>query len=63
MNPNAYIKEKRPTEAITGLGLAGLIYGWLTDHGVDPVLAAIVAVVIAFVPTGISEGVDAARQW
>jgi hypothetical protein len=54
--------EKRPTEALTGLGLAASIYGFLTQAGVSKPLAAIVGVAIAFAPTAISEVVDAIRR-
>lgn len=51
----------RPTEAVTGLGLAAAIYGFLTQAGLEPGLAAVIAVAIAFVPAGISAGVDVVR--
>jgi|GEM_PF-3978097 len=50
--------EKRPTEAVTGLALAALIFDFLVQRGVPEIWAAIIAVVIAFVPAGISEVVD-----
>jgi hypothetical protein len=57
MSPREFL-EKRPSETQTGLGLAASIYGFLTQAGVSPTTAALVAVAIAFVPTGISEVVD-----
>lgn len=51
----------RPTEAVTGIGGATLVYGFLTQAGVSPVVAAIVAVAIAFVPAAVSEIVDVVR--
>jgi hypothetical protein len=54
--------EKRPTEAITGLGLAASIYGFLTQAGVSEPVAALVAIAIAFLPAGISEVVDVRRR-
>lgn len=62
MNILAAAIEKRPTETLTGLGLAAAIYGFLTQAGVSQGLAAIVAVVIAFVPAAVSEVVDAIRR-
>jgi hypothetical protein len=56
------ILKRRPTETASGLGLAVLIYGWLIEQGVENVLAAIVAVAVAFVPGAISAGVDKVRQ-
>jgi hypothetical protein len=52
---------RRPTEAATGLGLAAAIYGFLTQAGLEPGLAAVLAVVVAFVPAGISGVVEAVR--
>jgi hypothetical protein len=61
MTPRQFI-EHRPTETLTGLGLAASIYGFLTQAGVSEALAALVAVAIAFVPAGLSEVVDAIRR-
>lgn len=52
----------RPTETLTGLALAAAIYGFLTQASVSTVLAAIIAVAIAFVPAAISAIVDAIRD-
>jgi hypothetical protein len=60
MTPREFV-EKRPTETLTGLGLAASIYGFLTQAGVSQPVAAVVAVAIAFVPAAISEVVDAVR--
>jgi hypothetical protein len=54
--------EKRPTEALTGLGLAASIYGFLTQAGVSQQVAAIIAVAIAFAPAAVSEIVDRVRR-
>jgi hypothetical protein len=62
MNIIATALENRPTEVVTGLGLAVSIYGFLTQAGVSQEVAALVAVAIAFVPAGISEGVDRVRK-
>ena len=51
----------RPTETLTGIGLAAAVYGFLTQAGVSQPLAAIIAIVIAFVPVAISNVVDAIR--
>jgi hypothetical protein len=56
------VVQKRPTETVTGLVLAGSIYGFLTKAGVSPTVAALVAVAIAFLPAGISATVDAVRR-
>lgn len=53
--------ERRPTETLTGLGLAAAIYGFLTQAGVSQPVAALVAIGIAFVPAAISEVVDRVR--
>lgn len=55
------ILTKRPTEAVTGLALAGAVYGFLTQDGVPQVVAAIIAVAIAFGPAAVSGIVDAVR--
>lgn len=54
--------EKRPTETLTGLALAGAIFGFLTQAGVSQAVAAFTAIVIAFVPAAISETVDEIRR-
>lgn len=54
--------EKRPTEVVTGIALAGAIYGFLTQAGVGTGIAAVVAVCIAFVPGAISNVVDQIRS-
>lgn len=56
------IAEKRPTEIVTGLALAGAVYGFLSSNGVPPAVAAIIAVVIAFGPLAVSSTVDALRR-
>ena len=50
--------RNRPTETLTGIGLAGAIYGFLTQASVSHPLAALVAVAIAFLPVAISNIVD-----
>ncbi|HET7588582.1 MAG TPA: hypothetical protein VFK14_00130 [Solirubrobacterales bacterium] len=54
--------QKRPTETVTGIALAGSIYGLLTKAGLDPAIAAVIAVAIAFAPAAVSEVVDAVRR-
>jgi hypothetical protein len=51
----------RPTETLTGVALAASIYGFLTQSGVPHVVAAIIAVAIAFVPAAVSTVVDEIR--
>ena len=48
----------RPTEALSGIALAGTVYGFLTQAGVPDAVAAIVAVVVAFAPAAVSAVVD-----
>lgn len=48
----------RPTEALTGLALAGSIFGFLTQAGVSDPVSAIVAVVVAFLPAAVSSVID-----
>ncbi|HET9198218.1 MAG TPA: hypothetical protein VFN92_08210 [Solirubrobacterales bacterium] len=62
MNALAEFIQKRPTETLTGLGLAAAIYGFLTQAGVSQPVAAIIAVAIAFAPAAVSEVVDAIRR-
>lgn len=62
MNILATALENRPTEVVTGIGLAASIYGFLTQAGVSQEISALVAVAIAFLPAGISKAVDRARK-
>ena len=48
----------RPTEALSGIALAGTVYGFLTQAGVPEPVAAIVAVVLALAPAAVSSVVD-----
>lgn len=48
----------RPTEALTGIALAGTVYGFLTQAGVPEPVAAVIAVVVAFAPAAVSSVVD-----
>lgn len=57
MNPTT-----RPTETVTGLGLAGAVYGFLTQADVAHPLAGLVAVAVAFLPAAVSAIVDAVRK-
>lgn len=49
----------RPTEVLTGPALGLAVYGFTTQVGLPQVVAAILAVVIAFGPLLISQVVDA----
>lgn len=49
----------RPTETVTGLALAGTIYGFLSSNGVPEPIAAGVAAVAGFGPAVVSSFVDA----
>lgn len=53
--------KRRPTEAVTGLGLAASVYGFLTQAGVPQAVAAVLGVLVAFAPAAVSEVVDAVR--
>lgn len=52
----------RPTETLTGVVLAGTIFGFLAQSGVPNVVAAIIAVAIAFAPAAVSTVVDEIRS-
>lgn len=54
--------SRRPTETVTGIALATAVYGFLTQADVDHTAAAMVALVLSFGPTLISELVDAFRS-
>jgi hypothetical protein len=49
----------RPTETVSGVALMGSVYGFLTQAGVPTVVAAIAAVVVAFLPLLVSTIIDA----
>lgn len=51
----------RPTETVTGLGVAPLVFAFLIQAGVPPVVSAIIAVAVAFVPAAITQIVVAIR--
>lgn len=53
--------RRRPAETTTGVVLLASVYGALLELGVADALAAVLAVLVAFVPGGISYVVDAAR--
>lgn len=50
---------KRPTETVTGIGLAVTLYGFLTQSGVPEPIAAGVAAIAGFGPAVVSSFVDA----
>lgn len=52
---------ERPTEALTGPALGLAVFGFATQVGLPTVLAAILAVIVAFGPLMISKTVDALR--
>jgi hypothetical protein len=49
----------RPTETLSGLGLATTLYGFLTQATVPTVAAAIAAAAAGFLPLVVSNAVDA----
>lgn len=49
----------RPTETLSGLGLAAAVYGFLTASGIPPAWAAGAGILIGCVPAAISGVVDA----
>lgn len=58
-NRKRNLVQRRPTEVITGVGGAGVVYGLLTQAGLPVWLAVVIAVVAALVPGGISAITDA----
>lgn len=56
------LAQKRPTEVVSGLALAGAVYGFLASNGVPPAVAAIIAIILAFGPLAVSNTVDAIRR-
>jgi len=55
------ILAERPTEVVSGLAIAGAVYGFLTQSGVRPEVAGLIAVALAFGPLVISNTVDRIR--
>lgn len=55
------ILRRRPTETIAGAALFATLYGYLTDAGLSHELAAVLALLVAFVPGAVSYVVDALR--
>jgi hypothetical protein len=55
------ILSERPTEVASGLAIAAAVYGFLTQSGVKPQVAALIAVALAFGPLVISNTVDRIR--
>lgn len=53
---------ERPTEALTGPALGLAVYGFATQVGLPSLLAALLAVIVAFGPLVISEVVDALHR-
>jgi hypothetical protein len=53
--------SKRPTEVVSGLALAGTVYGFLASSGVPNVVAAVAGAVVGFGPLVVSRTVDALR--
>jgi ABC-type uncharacterized transport system permease subunit len=52
------VVARRPTEVVSGAGGAAVVYGYLTQVGLPPLAAAIIAVVAGFVPaivTGVND--------
>jgi hypothetical protein len=50
---------KRPTESLTGPALGLAVYGFTTQVGLPTLVAAILAVIVAFGPLLVSNVVDA----
>lgn len=51
----------RPTETLTGPALGLAVYGFTTQVGLPAIVAAILAVIVAFGPLVVSKTVDALR--
>jgi hypothetical protein len=56
------LAEKRPTEIVSGLAIAGAVYGFLAEGGVPNPVAAGVGAVLGFGPLVVSRTVDALRR-
>lgn len=56
------LAAKRPTEIVSGLAIAGAIFGFLTANGVPQVVAAPAAAICGFGPLVVSRFVDAVRR-
>jgi hypothetical protein len=52
----------RPTETVSGIGGATLVYGFLTQAGVSPVVSALVGVAVGFVPAIVTSVADEIRS-
>lgn len=53
---------ERPTETLSGLAGATLLYGWLAERGLPNGWAIAISLAAAFVPAGISDLVDVLRD-
>lgn len=56
----AKLKE-RPAEVVSGLAIAGAVYGFLTQSGIPQAPAAIAGAICGFGPLVVSHVVDALR--
>lgn len=54
--------QNRPAEVVSGLAIAGAVFGFLTQAGVPTMLAALVAVGLGFGPLAVSNTVDVLRR-
>lgn len=61
MNRDRNIVERRPAEVVSGLAIAGALYGFLAEGGVPNAVAALIAGVAGFGPLVVSRVVDSLR--
>jgi hypothetical protein len=61
-NKDAGIVEKRPTEVVSGLAIAGVVYGFCAESGLPNGVAAILGVICGFGPLVVSNTVDRIRR-
>lgn len=58
----AQVVKERPTEIVTGLATAGLVYGFCAESGVPNGVAAVIGVICGLGPLVISNTVDRIRR-
>jgi phosphoribulokinase len=56
------LTKERPTEIVSGLTIAGLVYGFLTQADVNNAVAALIGLALGPVPIVVSEFIDGLRR-
>jgi hypothetical protein len=56
------VLRKRPAEVVSGLTIAGSVYGFLTQVAVPQIVAGPIAAICGFGPLVVSRFVDAVRR-